>query len=53
MICANSLKTAGAGFGTDTNIITIITKDSATELEKMSKESAAHKILDEILKMKQ
>ncbi|MDE5769933.1 MAG: bifunctional phosphopantothenoylcysteine decarboxylase/phosphopantothenate--cysteine ligase CoaBC [Oscillospiraceae bacterium] len=52
MICANSLKTAGAGFGTDTNIITIITKDSAIELEKMSKESAAHRILDEILKMK-
>ncbi|MDE5884847.1 MAG: bifunctional phosphopantothenoylcysteine decarboxylase/phosphopantothenate--cysteine ligase CoaBC [Oscillospiraceae bacterium] len=52
MICANSLKTAGAGFGTDTNIITIITKDSAIELEKMSKESVAHGILDEILKMK-
>ncbi|MGN0684062.1 MAG: bifunctional phosphopantothenoylcysteine decarboxylase/phosphopantothenate--cysteine ligase CoaBC [Oscillospiraceae bacterium] len=50
MICANSLRTAGAGFGTDTNIITLITKDSETELELMSKEKAAHIILDNILK---
>ncbi len=48
MICANSIRTAGAGFGTDTNIITIITKESERELELMSKESAAHVILDEI-----
>lgn len=50
MICANSLRAAGAGFGTDTNIITIITKNSETELELMSKEKAAHIILDTILK---
>ncbi|MGN1110538.1 MAG: bifunctional phosphopantothenoylcysteine decarboxylase/phosphopantothenate--cysteine ligase CoaBC [Oscillospiraceae bacterium] len=50
MICANSLRAAGAGFGTDTNIITLITKDSETELELMSKEKAAHIILDNILK---
>ncbi len=50
MICANSLRTAGAGFGTDTNIITLITKNSETELELMSKEKAAHIILDTILK---
>lgn len=50
MICANSLRTAGAGFGTDTNIITLITKDNQTELELMSKEKAAHIILDNILK---
>lgn len=49
MICANSLMSEGAGFGTDTNIITVITPDSMTELEKMSKEQAAHKILDVIL----
>ncbi|MGN0678467.1 MAG: bifunctional phosphopantothenoylcysteine decarboxylase/phosphopantothenate--cysteine ligase CoaBC [Oscillospiraceae bacterium] len=50
MICANSLRAVGAGFGTDTNIITLITKDSETELELMSKEKAAHVILDTILK---
>ncbi len=49
MICANSLKTEGAGFGTDTNILTLITKDSETELPKLSKEEAAHKILDKVL----
>lgn len=51
MICANSLKTEGAGFGTDTNVITLITKDGCDELEIMSKEKAAHKILDKILKI--
>ena len=49
MICANSLRTEGAGFGTDTNIVTIITKDKITELEKMSKEDVAEKILDAII----
>ena len=49
MICANSLRTAGAGFGTDTNVITLITEDSDVELPLMSKEDAAHKILDVIL----
>lgn len=51
MICANSLRTAGAGFGTDTNVITLITKDGERELPLMSKESAAHEILDELIKM--
>ncbi len=45
MICANSLRTAGAGFGTDTNIITLITAEGETELELMSKDAAAHEIL--------
>ena len=48
MICANSLRLNGAGFGTDTNIITLITADGEKELELMSKEAAAHAILDEI-----
>ena len=48
MICANSLRSAGSGFGTDTNIITIITGNTEKELELMSKENAAHVILDEI-----
>lgn len=50
MIAANSLKTEGAGFGTDTNIITLITPDSQRELPVMSKESAADIILNEAVK---
>lgn len=48
MIVANNLKTAGAGFGTDTNVVTLITKDGAEELEKMSKDQVAHVLLDRI-----
>ena len=50
MICANSLTQEGAGFGTDTNILTLITKDKNITLPKLSKEDTAHKVLDEILK---
>ena len=46
MICANNLKVAGAGFGVDTNIITLITRDTVTELPLLSKEEAACAILD-------
>lgn len=46
MICANNLKQSGAGFGVDTNIITIITKDSMEELPLLSKEEAANAILN-------
>ena len=46
MIVANSLKTEGAGFGTDTNVVTLITKDGKTELPLMSKDEVAMKILD-------
>ena len=48
MIVANNLKVAGAGFGTDTNIVTMITKDSVKELEIMSKDAVSDAILDEI-----
>ena len=48
MIVANSLRTAGAGFGVDTNVVTLITKDGAEELPLMSKEEVAGKILDRI-----
>ncbi len=48
MIAANNLKMAGAGFGTDTNIITLITEEEEKELELMSKEAAALAILDAI-----
>lgn len=53
MICANSLRTAGAGFGTDTNIITMITHDKEKELELMSKFDAADLILTELKKLKE
>ena len=46
MICANNLKVAGAGFGVDTNVITLITADGMEELPLMSKEAAANRILD-------
>ena len=49
MIIANNLKVEGAGFGTDTNVITVITKDSCDELEKMSKFDAANAIIDRAL----
>ena len=48
MIAANNLKTEGAGFGTDTNRITLITRDGDTELPLMTKEEVAHRILTEI-----
>ncbi len=48
IIAANSLRVTGAGFGTDTNVITLITKNKITELPIMTKEAAADKILDEI-----
>lgn len=51
MICANSLRTAGAGFGTDTNIITVITEGGSEELPIMTKEQAAHEILTRLLKL--
>ena len=49
MICANNLKQAGAGFGVDTNIITLITRNDTAELPLQSKESAACAILDKAL----
>ncbi len=48
MIVANNLRTEGAGFGTDTNVVTLITGEGIQELEKMSKLQVAHRILDRI-----
>ena len=45
MICANNLKVAGAGFGTDTNVMTVITRTGQEELPLMSKEDVAAHIL--------
>ena len=49
IIVANNLKVKGAGFGTDTNVVTIITADMEKELELMSKDEVAARLLDEIL----
>ena len=51
MICANNLKVAGAGFGVDTNIITLITANDMTELPLLSKEEAACAILDKAVSL--
>ncbi len=48
LIVANNLRTAGAGFGTDTNVVTLIDASGARELPVMSKLAVAHRILDEI-----
>ena len=50
MIAANSLKVEGAGFGVDTNVITLITKDDMIKLPLMSKADVASEILSQILK---
>ena len=49
MIVANNLKVAGAGFGTDTNVVTLITKNDAGDLKKMDKSEVAEKIMDELI----
>ncbi len=49
MIAANSLREAGAGFGTDTNHIIVIEKDGMKDLGMVSKAEAAHKLLDRML----
>ena len=51
MICANNLKVAGAGFGVDTNVITLITKSNCIELPLQSKESAANAIIDQAIRL--
>lgn len=50
MICANNLKVAGAGFGTDTNVVTLIQAQKEQELPLQSKEAVGHTILDVIAK---
>ena len=50
LIAANNLKTEGAGFGCDTNVVTLISKDGEKELPLMSKKEVAKSLLDEIVK---
>ncbi len=52
MIVANSLRVEGAGFGGDTNVVTLITDSEEISLGKMSKEETASHILDQIMKMR-
>ncbi len=52
MIAANDLNVPGAGFGTDTNVLTLITPGGRVSLPLMSKDEAAHRLLDEIMKLK-
>ena len=51
MIVANNLKQDGAGFGTDTNVVTLLTKEDTVELPMMSKEEVADRLLDHIIKL--
>ena len=50
MVAANNVKVAGAGFGVDTNVLTLITADGEQELPLMSKDAAADALLDAILR---
>ena len=52
MICANNLKVEGAGFGVDTNVMTLITAQDTVELPLLSKEETAQRILDLALKLR-
>jgi phosphopantothenoylcysteine decarboxylase/phosphopantothenate--cysteine ligase len=51
LIAANNLKVEGAGFGTDTNVVTLISKDKTRQLELMTKEQVAMEILDTLKAM--
>ena len=53
MIVANNLKEKGAGFGTDTNVVTLITRTHTTPLPMMGKEKVAERLMDEILRIRQ
>ena len=53
MIAANNLKDEGAGFGVNTNLLTLITPEEVIPLPLQSKEAVAHCLFDEILKRKQ
>lgn len=53
MIVANHLKTAGAGFQGDTNVVTIMTQDDMKDFGLMSKDELAYVIFDMLLKMEE
>lgn len=53
LIAANNVKVKGAGFGTDTNVVTLITSEEEQELELMSKEEVAVRLVDELLALRE
>lgn len=53
LIVANNLKKPGAGFGTETNIVTLLSKEDTVELPLMQKEDVAHRLLDYIMEHRQ
>ena len=52
LIAANNVRVAGAGFGTDTNVVTLISAQGARALELMTKEEVAVQLLDELMKLR-
>lgn len=52
MVAANSLRQEGAGFGVSTNVLTLITRDGEEELPLLTKDEAAHRLLDRIVEMR-
>ncbi|WP_439650142.1 phosphopantothenoylcysteine decarboxylase domain-containing protein [Intestinimonas butyriciproducens] len=52
LIAANNLREEGAGFGTATNLLTLITAERETPLPLLSKDEAAHRLLDELLALR-
>ncbi len=52
LVIANNLKVAGSGFGTDTNVVTMISHEEEVQLELLTKEEVAHQVLDEIMKLR-
>lgn len=51
LIVANNVKQSGAGFGTDTNIVTVISEKEAVEWELMEKEEVADALIGKIIEM--
>ena len=52
LVVANNLNDQGAGFGVDTNVVTLITRDEVKPLPILSKEDVAHQLLDTLLSMR-
>ncbi|HIW55154.1 MAG TPA: bifunctional phosphopantothenoylcysteine decarboxylase/phosphopantothenate--cysteine ligase CoaBC, partial [Candidatus Ruthenibacterium merdigallinarum] len=53
LIVANSLRTEGAGFGTDTNVVTLLSREGERQLPLMSKDDVAAQVVDEILRRRE
>ncbi len=52
LIAANNVKVSGAGFGTDTNVVTLISGKEVRELEIMSKEAVAVELMNELMRLR-